>query len=241
MSTQQSVAPVLELTGVVKNYQALRPLRIESLQAHAGERVAVGGIDAGGAEVLINLVIGRSLPDVGEVRVFGRATASISGGDEWLASLDRFGIVSPRAVLLEAASVEQNLAMPFTLQIDPIPAEVSDRVADLARSCGISVEDRAWLRRPAGEVPPDVRARLHLARAVALEPDLLLLEHPTADIVEPARLAFADDVVRVTCARRLTTLVITQDERFAKRVAHRAFRLQPATGVLQPLRRGWFR
>ncbi len=87
-----------------------------------GERVALAGIDAGGAEVMLNLVTGASLPDEGEVRVFGRRTADVSDGDEWLASLDCFGIVSERAVLLEGATLTQNLALPFTLEIDPVPA-----------------------------------------------------------------------------------------------------------------------
>jgi ABC-type sulfate/molybdate transport systems ATPase subunit len=232
-------APVVVMSGVRKHYQALRPLRIESLELRDGERVALGGIDAGAAEVLVNLVTGAGLPDSGEVRVFGRETSSITGGDEWLSSLERFGIVSPRAVLLEGSSLEQNLALPFTLEIDPIPPDVAIRVADLARECGIP-DDPSWLARRAGDVPADVRARVHLARAVALAPDLLLLEHPTADVPEGARGAFADHVARVADRRSLTTLVITQDERFARRVAHRVLQLQPATGVLKPQRRGWF-
>jgi ABC-type transporter Mla maintaining outer membrane lipid asymmetry ATPase subunit MlaF len=238
--TATQPAAVLEVTGVRKSYQALRPLRIESLQALAGERVAISGVDAGGAEVLINLVTGAGLPDVGEVRVFGRPTSDIAGGDEWLTSLDRFGIVSPRAVLLEGATIQQNLAMPYTLQIDPVPPDVASRVAALAKECGMPVEhDASWLARKAGDVPPDMRIRLHLARAVALGPELLLLEHPTADVPEGARPAFADDLVRVTETRRLTTLVITQDARFAMKVAHRVLHLQAATGLLKPLRRGW--
>ena len=65
------------------------------------------------------------------------ARQAIADGDEWLASLDRFGIVSPRAVLLDAATLLQNLAMPFTLEIDPIPAGVADRAAALGREAGI--------------------------------------------------------------------------------------------------------
>ena len=80
------------------------------------ERVAIIGLDAGGAEVLVNLVTGRSVPTAGAVRVLGSGHAEIADGDEWLASLDRFGIVSERAVLLDGATVEQNLAMPFTLR-----------------------------------------------------------------------------------------------------------------------------
>ena len=139
------MTPVLQITGVEKRYQSLRPLRIQELTIAAAERVAVSGFDAGAAEVLVNLVTGASLPDRGEVRVLGHRTADIVGGDEWLASLDRFGIVSPRGVLLEAATIEQNLAMPLTLEIDPVPPDVAARVVDLARQCGII--DLTWRGR----------------------------------------------------------------------------------------------
>ena len=50
--------------------------------------------------------------------MFGRSTLEIADSADWLATLDRFGIVSDRAALLDALSVVQNLAMPFTLEID---------------------------------------------------------------------------------------------------------------------------
>jgi ABC-type lipoprotein export system ATPase subunit len=239
-------AAVVEVARVVRNYQGLRPLRIASLSIARGERVALSGIDAGAAEVLINLVTGAALPDEGDVRVLGRSTAEISSGDEWLAFLEQFGIVSPRAILMEGASIQQNLAMPFTLQIDPVPPDIAARVEALAAECGIgsgsagpSVTERLVML--AGEAPQDIRARLHFARAVALDPALVLLEHPTAGVEDAARLALADDMARVLEGRGLAALVITQDEPFARRVAHRTLKLQPATGELKPQRRGWFR
>lgn len=237
-------SPVVQIARITRNYQALRPLRIASLSIGAGERVAISGIDAGGAEVLVNLITGAALPDEGEVRIFGRSTADISNGEEWLASLDKYGIVSPRAVLMEGSTIEQNLAMPFTLEIEPIPPDVAARVETLAVECGISTGaggEKNWLRTLAGEAPHDVRARLHFARALALEPGLLLLEHPTAGVDEKARGLLAEDIARVLEGRGLTTIVITQDELFASRVAHRTLRLQPATGELKPVTRGWFR
>jgi ABC-type transporter Mla maintaining outer membrane lipid asymmetry ATPase subunit MlaF len=232
--------PALQIARVVRKYGALRPLRIADLAVAPGERVALAGFDAGAAEVLVNLVTGAALPDQGEVRVFGRATSEIASGDEWLASLDRFGIVSPRAVLIEGATLLQNLAMPFTLEIEPVPAAVADRVAALAAECGITRgSDHGWLEKRAGDVPVDLRVRLHLARAVALEPSLVLLEHPTAGVDDKARGALADDVRRVLEGRRLTSLAITQDTTFASRVAHRTLELQPATGELKPKRKGW--
>ena len=83
---------VLELSKIQKNYQSLRPLRIQSLTIDEGERVAIAGLDAGAAEVLVNLVTGASLPDQGDVRVLGRPTSDITSGDAWLESLDRFAV-----------------------------------------------------------------------------------------------------------------------------------------------------
>lgn len=238
-----SQAPVLEILEVEKRYQGLRPLRLQSLTIQPGERVAVVGLDAGAAEVLVNLVTGASVPDRGDVRVLGRSNADISDGDEWLAALDRFGIVSERAVLLEGATLEQNLALPFTLQVDPVDAATATRVAALAADCGLSAPGReaGLLGKRAGDLGPDVRARAHLARAVALDPVLLVFEHPTAQIPEAARAAYAADVVRVTEARRLAALILTQDQAFAQKVAHRALKWNGGTGQLTPLKRGWFR
>ncbi len=128
---------VLRIANVRKAYSGLRPLRVNDLSIAAGERVALSGLDAGAAEVLVNLVTGASLPDEGDVAVMERSTASISDGEAWLEWLDRFGIVSPRAVLLDAATLLQNLAMPITLDIDPVQADVKARVVQLAREAGI--------------------------------------------------------------------------------------------------------
>jgi ABC-type lipoprotein export system ATPase subunit len=234
--------PVLVIESVEKRYQGLRPLRLQSLTLLPSERVAIVGLDAGGAEVLVNLVTGASVADRGAVSILGRNNAEIANGDEWLASLDRFGIVSERAVLLEGATLEQNMAMPFTLQIDPLDPDVATRVEALARECGILAagQDRAALQCAAGDAAPEVRARVHLARAIALDPVILVLEHPTAAVPAPARDAYAADLARVTTGRGMATLMLTQDERFAQKVATKTLKLNPATGALRVLRRGWF-
>jgi ABC-type transporter Mla maintaining outer membrane lipid asymmetry ATPase subunit MlaF len=226
----------LEVSAVSKNYGALRPLRVQALVVQAGERVAITGLDGPAAELFVNLVTGAALPDEGEIRILGQCTAEIATGDEWLASLDRFGLVSPRAVLLEGATLVQNLALPFTLEIDPVPPDIGRRIVTLAEECGIAAD---VLDRLVGELPPALRARLHLARAIALDPALLLLEHPTATIPESDRRALAADVVRVCEARSLTMVAITADPEFAAAIAHRSLVLQPATGALVLKRRGW--
>ena len=231
-----ATTPVLRISRVRKNYNALRPLRINQLTVDEGERVAVSGLDAGAAEVLVNLVTGASVPDEGEVHVGGRSTAAIADGDEWLASLDRFGIVSPRAVLLDAVTLVQNLAMPLTLQIDPLPPDAAATAAALAREAGI---DERTLDRPIAALPAAVKMRAHLVRAVMLGPALLILEHPTATLDKGEGAAFGEAVARVAGARNLATLMVSEDTGFIDAAASRRLALHAASGELKA-RRGWF-
>ncbi len=228
-----SAAPtVLSCRGVIKDYRGLRPLRLLDLSLAGGDRVVLSGIDVIGAEVVTNLINGATLPDQGEVQVFGEPTHEVTDGEAWLASLDRFGIVTARAVLLDAMTVRQNVALPLTIDIDPLPDDMVPDVDALAIEAGI---DADWLARPVHEAPPTIRMRIHLARAIALSPQLLLLEHPTAALEAADRPAFADDVRRVLDVRQVTMLACSQDREFARRVATRHLQLHPGTGALTPL------
>jgi ABC-type transporter Mla maintaining outer membrane lipid asymmetry ATPase subunit MlaF len=230
--------PVLEISGVVKDYRGLRPLRIERLMLAAGESLALVGFDGPMAETFVNLVTGASLPDSGEVKVFGRSTATVTESDEWLALVDRFGIVSERAVLLDAFSVVQNLAIPFTLDIDPLPDDVRGRAEQLAAEVGLS--PGRW-HRPVGELGPADRARMRLARAVALNPAVIILEHPEAGLSRQDMEAFAR-AVRTTATRRAAaTVALAGDPRMASVIASRVLTIKPATGALYEERLQWLR
>ncbi len=224
--------PVVHCTGVVKDYRGLRPLRLLDLQVSAGDRVVLGGIDVIGAEVVTNLINGATLPDQGEVRVFGQATHEITDGEAWLAALDHFGVVTARAVLLEGMTVRQNVALPLTIEIDPVPDALLPEVDALAAEAGIDAE---WLDTLAHALPVPMRMRIHLARALALSPRLVLMEHPTAALEAQDRAAFADDVRRVADARGFTLVAVSQDREFARRVATRHLQLHPGTGALNPM------
>jgi ABC-type lipoprotein export system ATPase subunit len=215
-------------------------LRLRTLEIQPRERVAISGLDATAAELLVNLVTGASLPDEGAVVTFGRPTSDVTEGEEWLASLDRFGIVSPRAVLLEGATLRQNLTLPFTLEIDDVPPELLQKVATLAGDAGISEPD---LSKPVAELPGHTRMRVHLARAVALGPQLLLVEHPTTDVAVEHRTQLGRDFAAVGDRYGTAMLLMTMDLDFAETAAHRLLVLQPATGALEPWKRkrGWFR
>jgi ABC-type transporter Mla maintaining outer membrane lipid asymmetry ATPase subunit MlaF len=220
-------SPVVELRGVAKDYRGLRPLRIQQFELRQGQSVALLGFDQITAEVFVNLVTGATRPDNGDVRVFGQSTADISDGDAWLASLDRFGILSERAVLLDQLTVAQNLAVPFSLELDPIPDAVLRDVVRLAAEVGLEERD---LKQPVAAVSAAARLRVRLARAVALNPRVLLAEHPNASLAADDVPAFAADFARVVAARGLAAVTLTADRTFAAAVAEHVLTLQPATG-----------
>lgn len=228
--------PILEIVGLSKNYHGLRPLRIAELGVAPGERVAILGLDRIAAEVLVNLVTGASLPDAGRVAVFGRPTHEITDSTDWLTIVDRFGIVSERAVLLESLSTLQNLAMPSTLDIEPMPADVRERAAALAEE--VALRPETW-DVAVGRLDSEGQARVRLARALALDPAILIVEHLNAALNRQQAEAVAR-TVRTSAERRgAAVLVATLDEAFARAAASRVLHWEAATGRLAG-RRGWF-
>ena len=196
----------------------------------------IQGIDQPMAEVFVNLATGAMLPDRGEVRVFGRATSSIADGTAWLALLDRFGIVTDRAVLLEALTPLQNLAVPFTLEIDPLPETALPRVRDLAHEAGLAPAD---LDKPLAALDAAARARVRLGRALALDPALVLLEHPSAAVDGRHAAALGRHVRTVAGKRGIALVALTTDSTFAAEVADRIVMLDARSGRLKESRNGW--
>jgi ABC-type lipoprotein export system ATPase subunit len=118
-------------------------------------------------------------------------------------------------VLLDAFTVRQNLALPFTLDVDAIPDEVRARTDQLAAAARLGPD---LLDQPTGGLAPGVRMRIHLARAIATGPDVLLLEHPTAAIPREDVPEFGQALADVVAARGFTMVAITEDVAFAERV-----------------------
>ena len=231
-------APVLELAGVSKSYGGLRPLRIQQLTVAAGEHVALIGLDQPMAEVFINLVTGASLPEHGDVKVFGQPTATIADSAEWLTVVDRFGIVTERAVLLDSLTLLQNLAVPLTLDIEPLPDDVASRAAALARE--LDIPSSHW-NQPVGALDAAARVRVRIARALALDPPVILLDHLTASLDRDDVVPIGEHVRSVAIRRGAAIVAVTADQPFADAVASRVLILDAATGRLSESRRsGWF-
>jgi ABC-type transporter Mla maintaining outer membrane lipid asymmetry ATPase subunit MlaF len=232
-------SPILEIDGLVKSYGGLRPLRLRRLAVTSGERVALAGFDQTTAEVFVNLVTGATLAEKGTIRAFGRATSDVTESADWLASLDRFGIVSERVVLLDQCTAAQNIAMSLTLDIDPLTPEVEAAVGVLASEVGL---ESAALTRLMQGATVATRHRVRLARAIATNPSVLLVEHPVAGLAERDVAPFAADLERVARGRGVAVVVLAAAVEAARPFGSRVLTLNGGTGELEEAaRRGLLR
>ncbi len=230
-------AALIEVRDAVKDYRGLRPLRVRQFDLGERDSVALLGFDQATAEVFVNLLTGAILPDSGTITVFGERTDAIPDAHAWVHTLDQFGLISERAVMLDQLTAEQNLAMPISLHIKSMPAAVREQVRGLAEEVGLLPVE---LGAAVASLHPLARQRLRLGRALALDPKVLLAEHPNAPLSGPDTLAFATVFRTVVARRGIAALVLTAQSKFAAAVSTRVLALQPATGVLK-VSSGWRR
>jgi ABC-type transporter Mla maintaining outer membrane lipid asymmetry ATPase subunit MlaF len=228
---------LVQLRKVTKDYRSLRPLRVDALDVHAGQTLALIGFDQAMAEVLVDLITGAIVPDSGDVVVFGQSTGAIADRNAWLQTLDQFGLLTERAVLVEQFTVEQNLAIPYSLAVDDLAPDIRARVASLAEEIGFAASD---LTRQVGVLQAADRLRVRLGRALAMGPKVVLAEHPNAAVTPEEAAAFGADVKRIVRDRGIALLVLTADPAFARTIADDLLTLNPATGTLK-LSSGWRR
>ena len=233
-----SVSPIVEISDVERQLESGLLLRIKRARLEPRDRLALFGFDGLAAEAFVHLLTGALLPDRGDVRIAGRSTREISTDAEWLHSLDRFGLVTERAVLLEAMPVASNLALPLTLAVDPLSTEMRAQVGALAREVGLSDD---LLSGPVHKLTPVDRLRAHLARAIAPGPAALLLEHPTRGLDSVGAAAFGETLARVSESRGLAWIALTADESFSLACGARKLTLDAKTGELAEGGRRWTR
>jgi len=220
---------LLEMRNLSRAYQGLRPLRVRDLQVAPGAVLHLTGFDAEAAEIFVHLLTGAALPDEGEVRLFGTSTRDITDAEGWLRSLDGLGLVSHRAVLVDMLSVCQNMAMPLTLQVDPMSDEVRAQVEALAAETGVAP---SLLDVPLGRIDPETHVRVRLARALAQSPTLIVAEHPTVGVPREAVAGLARDVAAVARRRQAALLTLTADPDWAGHAGGEVLTLSARTGEL---------
>jgi ABC-type ATPase involved in cell division len=231
--------PLIEIRDVVKQYGGAVPLRIQRFNVGRMDGIVLSGLDAAAAETFVHLVSGASVPDEGTVKVAGVDTRAIATDADWLTSLDQFGIVTHRAVFIEALPVSANMALPLTVAIHPMAATTRVEVERLARL--VQLPD-ARLDVPINTLTVAERLRVHLARAFAPRPAILLLERPTMGLTESEEGAAFGRVLKEAASKSGCGFVaLSDDGAFARESGATRLTLHAATGRVARTSRWWWR
>ncbi len=208
---------IVEAIDVQKYFDAVEVLRGVSFALAKGETLVVMGGSGSGKTVLLRLVAGLIRPDAGRILLFDRAIEHLSE-EEVLPLRRRLGFVFQGAALFDSLSVYENVAFPLREHASLPEPEVRARVVKNLSLVGLSGEVLGLL--PA-ELSGGMKKRVGIARALSVEPEVLLFDEPTGGL-DPTNSKLVGELIRElrggVCD---TAIVVTHDLELAKTVADR--------------------
>ena len=206
-AVEQEDAPPIEVHGLVSCFGAHVVHDGLDLTVERGEVLGVVGGSGSGKSVLLRSIIGLKQPDGGEVRLFGHDISEISYS-QWTGIERRWGVLFQHGALFTSLTVKENIQAPMREHTDLSPAEMSE-LADLKIALS-GLPMSAGALKPS-ELSGGMIKRAALARALALDPELLFLDEPTSGL-DPIGAAAFDELIRdLSESLGLTVFMITHD------------------------------
>lgn len=198
---------VVRVRGLTVGFGKQTVLEDVDLELERGEILGVVGGSGAGKSVLLRAIIGLITPWRGTVELFGRALdpEALSGRDE---IERRSGVLFQHGALFGALTVAQNVAVPLREHTALSPELVAELCRTKLRLVGLPPD--AGDKYPAA-LSGGMRKRAALARALALDPELLFLDEPTSGLDPIGAAAFDDTLVRLQCALGLSVFMVTHD------------------------------
>jgi len=213
MNARDASMPLLELAGVSKRFGNLHVLHDVHLSVEEGEFVAIIGYSGSGKTTLVSILAGLLSPDAGEARFEGRPIAG--PGPER-------GLVFQNYSLLPWLTVRENVALAVDSLHPDWPA--AERAACVDRHVAMVNLSAARDRRPA-ELSGGMRQRVSVARTLAMDPRVLLLDEPFSALDALTRATLQDEIARIRREQRRTVVLITNDPDEALLLADRVIPL----------------
>ena len=204
------------MASLTKSFGQQTVLKEINLEISRGQTLSVLGQSGTGKSVLLKLIIGLHKPDSGSISIFGREITSLP-----LKELNevrkKVGFLFQQAALYDSLTVEENVAFPLRRHSRMSDDQRAKRVQELLANVGM---DQDAHKMPS-EVSGGMQKRVGLARALALDPEILLFDEPTAGL-DPITAAEIDDlIVRLQKERHMASIVVTHDIHGARVVSDR--------------------
>ena len=225
-SAKPETEAVIEVRDLVKAFGRRTVLNGISFQVLRGETMVIMGGSGCGKSTLLRQLIGSVRPDAGSIRVFGEEIIGMSER-EMDGIRRRFGVLFQSGALLQSLTVGENVALPIEEH-----SRVDDAIVDLVIKMKLELVGLTGFEdlKPA-EISGGMKKRVALARALALDPELLFSDEPTSGL-DPVMTAVVDKLTQdLTRKLGMTAVVVTHDMTSAFRIGTRMIML--GTGPLQ--------
>jgi phospholipid/cholesterol/gamma-HCH transport system ATP-binding protein len=214
---------VLEIRGLHVQFGSQAVLRNLDFAVPKGQTLAIIGESGCGKTVLLKTLIGLVHPASGEVLFDGRNLTKLNDR-ELVEQRIRFGYLFQNAALFDSMTVGQNVAFPLRQHRRTPELELKRLVLD--RLAEVGLPDSVVVKKPA-ELSGGMRKRVGMARALILNPEMMLYDEPTTGLDPIMSDVINELMMRTRRQHQVTSMVVTHDMRTARKVADRVIMLYP--------------
>lgn len=214
---------ILYIRHLSVRFGANRVLRNLTFTIARGETVAIIGESGCGKTVLLKNLIGLIRPTTGKILFDGKNIPELPE-DELAQIRTRYGFVFQQAALFDSMTIAQNLMFPKVQHTKESPEQILEMVKKLVAEVGLP--ENVLEKKPA-ELSGGMRKRVGIARALVMNPELMLYDEPTTGLDPIMTDVINELMLRTACEHPVTSIIVTHDMTTVRKVADRVIMLYP--------------